>query len=309
MASWLSRTANAFQESSSWAKVLFFLMVFLVVATIFKKRPRREGFEENAFSFKGNVELYDDFYVDIYDNLVFDNLRDDYTIAQIVNKTTPTTESIILDVGSGTGQIVNKLAAKNFKVIGVDSSRAMVQKAQENFPSLNFEQGDVAAAELFDASSFTHILCTYFTIYYIEDKVQFFDNCIKWLMPGGSLVVHIVDRDKYDPIIPAANPLLMLSPQRYAKERITSYNVTFHKFKYNGKMDYDNNTNRAKLSERFVNKASGKVFRKQEHTLYMESEDAILALAKAAGFIVQGKIDLVKVGYEYQYMYLFQKPQ
>ena len=40
----------------------------------------------------------------------------------------------------------------------------------------------------------------------------------------------------------------------------------------------------------------------------MEDEKKIVAMAKEAGFIVQGKIDMVKVGYEYQYLYIFVKP-
>jgi hypothetical protein len=39
-------------------------------------------------------------------------------------------------------------------------------------------------------------------------------------MPGGTLIVHIVDREKFDPMLPAANPLYIVSPQKYAKERI-----------------------------------------------------------------------------------------
>jgi hypothetical protein len=32
-------------------------------------------------------------------------------------------------------------------------------------------------------------------------------------------------------------------------------------------------------------------------------------MAQEAGFLLQGKIDLLKVGYEYQYLYIFVKPQ
>jgi len=31
-------------------------------------------------------------------------------------------------------------------------------------------------------------------------------------------------------------------------------------------------------------------------------------MAKTAGFIMKGKIDLIKAGYEYQYLYILQKP-
>jgi len=40
----------------------------------------------------------------------------------------------------------------------------------------------------------------------------------------------------------------------------------------------------------------------------MEPEKSIVELAKQAGFLVQGKIDLLRVGYEYQYLYIFVKP-
>ena len=65
-----------------------------------------------------------------------------------------------------------------------------------------------------------------------------------------------------------------------------------------------------KISETFEEKFKfndGRV-RKQEHILYMSDLGDIINLAQEAGFIIQGKIDLVKVGYEYQYIYIFMKP-
>ena len=43
--------------------------------------------------------------------------------------------------------------------------------------------------------------------------------------------------------------------------------------------------------------------------MYMEPENDILNIAKQSGFIIADKIDLIKVGYEYQYLYIFQKPE
>jgi len=302
--------STIYKKSSAWGKVLFFVILLLIVITIFRSnKGAKEGFEQtDKFMFKTGSDVYDDFYSDIYDSLVFSNVKDDYEVGQIVNSTKPTQESIILDVGSGTGHHVGLFNKKGFKAIGLDNSHAMVEKAKENYPDYDFVEGDVLNAVQFQPQSFTHIMCLYFTIYYIKDKVQFFNNCMNWLMPGGSLVVHIVDRDMFDPILPPANPLLMLTPQRYAKDRITKSSVTFQDFKYSANFDLDNSKNSAKFVEKFQNKEDGKVFRKQEHAMYMESEKDILTLAKNAGFIVKGKIDLIKAGYEYQYLYLFQKP-
>ena len=66
---------------------------------------------------------------------------------------------------------------------------------------------------------FTDITCFYFTIYYlIKDKNAFLSNCYHWLKPGGKLIMHLVEK-MFDPILPVANPLVMVSPQRYAKKK------------------------------------------------------------------------------------------
>jgi SAM-dependent methyltransferase len=306
----LQSISSIYKKSSTWGKVLFFIILFLIVIAIFRSNNKgKEGFEQtDKFMFKSGSDVYDDFYSDIYDSLVFSNLKDDYEVGQIINSTKPTQESIILDVGSGTGHHVGILNKKGYKAIGLDNSHSMIEKAKEYYPDYDFVEGDVLNAMQFQPQSFTHILCLYFTLYYIKDKMQFFNNCMNWLMPGGSLVVHIVNRDMFDPILPPANPLVMLTPQRYAKDRITNSKVTFEDFKYSANFDLDNSKNQAKFVEKFQNKDNNKVFRKQEHVMYMEPENDILTMAKNAGFIIQGKIDLIKVGYEYQYLYIFQKP-
>ena len=70
------------------------------------------------------------------------------------------------------------------------------------------------------------------TIYYIKDKKALFKNCFNWLMPGGYLSLHLVNRDKFNPILRSANPLMMVSPQKYAKTRITESIIQFNDFHY-----------------------------------------------------------------------------
>jgi hypothetical protein len=140
----------------------------------------------------------------------------------------------------------------------------------------------------------------------MKDKAFFFKNCIDWLMPGGALIIHLVDKHKFDPIVPPANPLYIVSPQKYAKERITKAKVTFNEFVYTSNFQTPEGQNTASFEEKFKFN-NGKV-RKQEHKLYMESIDEIVNYAKDAGFIVKGKVDLLNCAYEYQYLYIFQKP-
>jgi len=304
--------SNTYKKMSNWGKVLIFVVLFLIIYMLFKNEiEKKEGFsiETNEFTFKdGKSQVYDNFYVNIYDQLLYNDVKNDYEIKQIVNNTKPDEKSIILDIGSGTGHHVAALADKNFKVIGVDVSQDMVNKAKEMYPTLDFMQGDVNNAMTFQPQSFTHILCLYFTIYYIQDKLQFFRNCMNWLMGGGYLVIHLVDKYMFDTMVPPANPLLLLTPQRYAENRITKSKVTFDDFQYISNFEINEQDNTAKFVESFKNKNSGKVFRKQEHDLYMEPYKEILAIAKDAGFIVQGKIDMLQSGYEYQYLFVLVKP-
>jgi len=302
---------NLYNKSSNWGKILFFVLLLLLVVAIFKplQIQKKEGFEQqDSFLLKTNDELYDNFYAEIYDELVFNNIKDDYEVGEIINKTSVTSQSIILDIGSGTGHHVAKLNEQGFaNVSGVDKSKNMVNKAKSNFPSYKFLLGDVTNSNLFKPSSFTHILCLYFTIYYMQDKNVFFQNCMNWLMPGGYLVLHLVERDNFDPILPPGNPFLLVSPQRYAKERITSTKLIFNDMEYVSNFSLDKNSNKATFEEKFKNADTGKV-RKNEHTLYMEPDSDILTMAQNVGFIVQGKIDLISIAYEYQYLYILIKP-
>jgi len=306
----INTLGRAYTKSSTWCKILLFITLLLLLVLVFKgldKKGKREGFEQtDQFLIKSGPDIYDNFYADIYDYLVFNNLKDDYEVGEIINKTTPSSKSKILDIGCGTGHHVASLGAKGLNVIGIDISPSMVAKAKENFPDYEFQVGDALNGGEFEPDSFTHIMCMYFTVYYIKDKETFFSNCFKWLMPGGYFIIHVVDRHNFDPILPPGNPLLYVSPQRYAKKRITSTKVQFTDFSYNADFQLDDKTDKAKFVEK-IKHDNGKV-RKNEHTMYMPEEQVIIDEIQAVGFIMESKIDLLQCQYEYQYLYVFIKP-
>ena len=301
----------AYNKSSLWCKLLILMSLLLLVMLVFKGlKPNKfvEGFQQNdQFVIKTGSGIYDDFYADIYDYLVFNNLKDDYEVGYIMNSASPSSQSKILDIGCGTGHHVASLGSKGLDVLGIDISPSIIKKAKENFPDYNFNVGDALDGNTFQPDSFTHILCMYFTIYYFKDKTQFFNNCFKWLMPGGYLIVHLVDRELFDPILPPGNPLLYISPQKYAKERITSTKVKFTDFSYSADFKLDDKNDKALFVEKFKNDSDGKV-RKNEHEMYMPDIQQIVDEAQSCGFIVESKADLLQCQYEYQYLYVFIKP-
>jgi ubiquinone/menaquinone biosynthesis C-methylase UbiE len=310
-------TFNIFSKTTRLHKVLYFLAFLISMSLMLNYGKQQvEGFEQpktNEFKTTYDVpEIYDDFYSNVYDELVFNKNKNDYEIGKLITHTKPNEESVVLDIGSGTGHHVSSLKAHGYKAVGIDISPSMVKKAQENYPDLSFKVGDVLNSTVFPQESFTHITCFYFTMYYIKNKQLFFENCMRWLTPGGFLAVNVVNRDKFDPIIPAGNPFSIISPQKYAKKRITSTTVKFDEFEYKSNFQMketveSNEEPNAIMKETFKTNKTGNV-RQNEHQLYMLTQAEILDIAKSVGFIIDSKIDLVDCQYDSQYVYVLQKP-
>ena len=108
----------------------------------------------------------------------------------------------------------------------------MVKYAKSEYPALTFKQGSPLTTNIFNENSFTHILCLNMNFYYYKDKKLFFQNVYDWLMPGGYFVVQLVDKNKFDPVVPAAKPFVMINPQSVAEKRITESAVVFNNFDY-----------------------------------------------------------------------------
>jgi SAM-dependent methyltransferase len=316
--------------------VLLFLLFIIIISqlnlpTDKKRKGCQEGFtteelaenlrtdmddkenDGNTFFKEGN-DVYDNFYAKIYDELLFSKVKNDFEIGEIKNHTMLTRESLVLDIGSGTGHHVNGLIANGINAIGVDKSAAMVAQAKKTYPQQDYRTADVLDAAIFPSSTFTHITCFYFTIYYIQDKKHFFENCLYWLKPGGYLVLHLVDRETFDPILPAGDPFKIISPQNYAKNRITSTVVNFDEFDYKSNFKVFPNDDTAVLGEVFKFKKSldnnnGKrKLRRNEHKFYMPTQKKIINTSKEVGFIVLKEIHMVRCQYTNQYIYILQKP-
>lgn len=294
-----------------WAKaVIVIILVLILFRHINGKSVRLEAFTtEEKFELKQGKQIYDNFYANVYDSLTYTHQKNEFEIEKIIKYTEPTSKSVILDIGSGTGHHVNQLKEAGVKnVTGVDNSEHMVKKAKELNPKNKYVLGDALKPTLFSNNQFTHITCLYFTIYYFNNKHAFFTNCFNWLMPGGKLTIHLVDKNMFDPILPPANPLLIVSPQRYAKNRITHSNIIFDEFKYKSNFELDKNTDSAFFVEKFTTRKEGKLFRKNKHELFMNDISDILSIARKVGFIELEKVDMIRAEYEYQYLYILQKP-
>jgi len=285
-------------------KYLVILMISCIVLLglcwYHKKKLAVESFQQTGpFSLKTDADIYDDFYCDIYDRLMLPDARVKYELGIIMRTLNPDkNRSRILDVGAGTGTLVNSLVSAGYNAIGVDRSLAMVQKGILNEKSNHSKskggiiKGDIGEPMLFDKDAFTMILCLDFTLYEISDKIVFFKNCYSWLERGGYLVIHLAEKDQFNAIIPGAKPAVLDSIEQLGPERVKKTVIDFGGFIYTS--DYVDGSNEYELihKETFVDKASKNV-RQNELTLYMEPSAKIIEMVSKVGFIPKGFVSMV----------------
>lgn len=304
-----SNFMKSFNKIHLLGKVSLFLAILLLISIFAFNRKVEEGFTHaTEYMFKDGPEMYDNFYASIYDSLVFNNVKNDYEIGTIIKNTEPTEESIILDIGSGTGHHVGKLNNKGYNAYGLEISKSMISEAKNNYPECNFVHGDALDNMVIPNESVTHILCLNFTIYDIKDKQTFFHNCMDWLMSGGTLALHLVNRDRFDPTKNNARQKDFFEiPRNPHEQRPTQIRSKFDKYDYKGNFELSPSNNRAEYKEVFIDNKTGKV-RQNSHMYFMEPQKQILNMALNAGFISHAQINLSDVDYDYQFIYILQKP-
>ena len=296
----------------SWLQYLIILAIVMIFVLWFKRQDLSkyyEGFDQDTpYFFKHGDQIYDDFYIEIYDKLMMPEERCPFEMKKIVEMTHPSVEhSSILDIGTGTGELATVLSKAGYHTFALDKSKSMIKRVNKKCSNVQTKCGNAQDSVIYDKGSFSHIIATGFMVYMVDCPDTFLRNCYYWLKSGGYLVLHVVDRDNFDTIVPAGVPRLLKNPQDYAKERIVKTGIDFIDFKYDSKYDFSKvNDDVVVFTETFTDELSKNV-RQQETTLNMKTKNAIVNLAKRAGFIVKGE-----VAYEHdkhQYLMILERPQ
>ena len=266
-----------------------------------------------------NKELYDTFYASIYDQLTQGAVRTQAECGLILNEWTKRGNDIktfeVLDLGCGTGIAVATLIKMGVKsAVGMDISQAMLKKAEENISLttltdsqkelIEWKNDDIMNPSAYSGAKFTHAIMLYFSLYYFNDKETVFRNLFFWIKPGGRIVIHVVNKHKFDPMLESSAPWLGFSLQKYSDTRIKKSEVVFNKFKYVGEFDLEDPQAEFRETFRFTD---GKV-RRQRHDFRMEDMEAIVELAKRAGWEYVGYADLTPISLEYMYHLHFKHP-
>jgi SAM-dependent methyltransferase len=288
----------------------------------------REGFEGGGplggdlYTWMSNEQLYDSFYADIYDQLASHTNRIQLQVGECLTrwKNIPLSSMSVLDLGCGTGSATRAFANKGVKKIcGLDSSHFMLDKAKkllieskmatDNAANIEYRQGNIIDSSICKTSEFTHTTLFYFSVYYVEDKIQLFKNIYSWTAPGGIMMIEVVNKYKFDPMLQAASPFLGFSLQKYTKDRFNKSKISFNAFDYEGEfllLEEGPKSEAAEFREVITFKKGG-IVRRQKHQFWMPEIKDILRMADAAGWTYRGYKDMLSMGFEYSYMLFFER--
>jgi SAM-dependent methyltransferase len=281
-----------------WLKILILFAVLFLVVSVFKSLQRKtEGFQnEDTLGFgttdkyilKRNQDIYDDFYAQLYREVIEPPSRLEQEINTIQQMTQPSKEaSVFLDIGAGSGNIMNELSNRGFiNVFGIEASQSWAEKSPM---SDNILVGDVLDRSQFEQNTFTHITCLGNQIYDTDKKVAFFKNCYYWLKPGGYLIMHLIEKIRPN----------TTKPIKEEKVKGIDYKMMIEPGESNSSVI---------LTEQMTNMETGQQ-RINEKTLFVKEIGDIINDALYAGFIIVGKSSItgtMAIGNK-EYLYFFQK--
>jgi len=288
--------------------LIIFLIIIIISLINSNIKNKKETFDNinKEFIIKNNNDyddFYDDFYTNIYDILFYNKIKSDFEIGTIINNISPSEKSIILDIGSKTGYIVNIFKELTQQIIGIELSQNMINKAIERYPYLknNFIKDDPLNNQLFQNNSFTHIFSLNLNFYHINNKSLFLQNCFNWLFPGGYLAIEFINNANINILEHIINIRINSFPKLANPNILVTDNIKFKDFIYYPKY-YMLTNNKVIFEEKF--KFNNGNIRKQETTIYFMSISKILKIAKYIGFIILKQFSINNNNY----MYILQKP-
>tara|TARA_Y100000389_G_scaffold205145_2_gene264086 strand:- start:13756 stop:14655 length:900 start_codon:yes stop_codon:yes gene_type:complete len=294
--------------------ILIILIVVIISCIVYNVFFSNESFTNPVQTVHIKGSAYDKFYAPVYTTLISDQIinRTKYEIEDMINKTDVKDyiKPSLLDIGCGGGDHLRWLSDENIvniELTGIDKSSPMLKQTKKRIgkrdESVRLIKNDINEDDLFMKSSFTHIMCYYFTIYSVNSK-KFRKNIYKWLKPKGWFIVHVVDLEKFDPILDAASPFLGINPQKYFKNRITESTVEFKKFTYSA--DFKLRKDKAYFKESFKFKNNPTV-REQVHKLQNIDMNNFIDDMGKEKMVLKNTTTLENIGYHNQHILYFQK--
>ena len=322
----IDTAVNRIYTSSCWVVILVFLIILVSVVYIYRlffletvskgsdSKTSQEGFTINKeFTLKTGEDSLDDFYANMYENIFYSDVYDDYEVGIILNKADPIQKTDVLVIGSKTGKHVDTLSEKGYYSYGMENSKNMLDYSEKKYPGNKYILGDGTNQLTFDDEKFSLITLLDFTIYSISNRRMLFENCYKWLSPGGFLAIHLInvggfyDSQTYGARERRLSPIVTrLFNDKHVKNPLGNNDAMVDDIIYKSDMVM-NDPEVIELRETFKNRKNGKK-RQNIQKFITPDQSLILSEAKDCGFNMLSQFDLLPYDKPFQYIYVLYKP-
>jgi ubiquinone/menaquinone biosynthesis C-methylase UbiE len=294
---------------------IFLAVLVLLMYSITLWMSSIENFENGeGVTYDTPEEMYDETYASIYNALwhAKEKLQfEEASLQDIALADWPKDSVKVLDMCCGTAPHACYFKNLGVDYIGVDISEAMINKAKQDCSKAKFQKGDITQVHIFPQKSMSHCILMNFSVYQFPNPKILSDNAYQWLQPGGYFVVHMVDPDKFDPLLDLASPFAAFSLQKYSLDRQTDSAIYFDKFKYLGQFKKKRDEDDAEYTETFTyydsDNNGGKKYRENKHQWVMPSKERLIDIFKTSGFTHVEDVHMLNTGKEYQYLCYFTK--
>lgn len=263
---------------------------------------------------KSNEDMLDAFYVPFYNKIyrVQDRVKEEVELL-MANGQMDAEHSNVLDVGCKTGELVQALMDKGIRhVQGMDNADAFIQYGMAKHPQCSLScqpdwQRDTLA---FERGEFSHILLMDRAMYRLQDRIDFLRKCYHWLQHGGYLVIHVLDPQQFDTILPLAKQLSHVPramEEHLSKQRLPTSSIDMIHTQYMSTYD-DSELDKGILrqKETFLDQTKSRKIRRQEYEY--RGVDDMSIVVQDVQFCRFSPIGQVAYTFDpHQYLLFFQK--
>lgn len=116
------------------------------------------------------------------------------TVEKLIKVLNIDSNSVLLDMGCGTGNYTAALQQVAKSVVGIDISPGMIEHARAKFPGLQFICGDVTSLP-FDAETFNAVFAIQ-VLHHVENKEAFLQEAYRVLRKPGYTALHFCSHEQ-----------------------------------------------------------------------------------------------------------------
>src|SRR5258708_26455305 len=116
----------------------------------------------------------------------------------VVQQLAPQQGERILDLGCGTGYLTNLIARAGARVVGIDKSTSMIERAKAAYPDLDFQ---VRSATDFHFDTPFDAIFSNAALHWVLEKENAIDNIYRNLRTAGRLILEIGGKGNVEEIV------------------------------------------------------------------------------------------------------------